>query len=188
MIRNPRHIFVWRNWCRCLSSSGLISSSFLVSSGCLRNSLSRFKSPRVSARVFILLFLDNNLQWVNKRLWIWTEERPTAFKLTDSFGSWLLIGWNAFPKCGEVISQLWLDEEISVFSFSCDQFYPKISVKMKSKTHIISVTKYYWSKLIFSLALFIRTWIHLATFKTCFSLETWFNYNFSFIEILTKQN
>ena len=56
----------------------------------------------------------------------WTSLRTDWFILTADF--WL--DETAFPTFEKVDSRLWLDEKISVWVFSCDRFYPKISVSM----------------------------------------------------------
>ena len=68
---------------------------------------------------FIANFREN--WWkLYKFLWMKIVWAPTTMWTRANWlihsDSWFLIGWNAFPTC-RVVSQLWLDEEISVWGF-----------------------------------------------------------------------
>ena len=63
-----------------------------------------------------------------KLLWVNNEE---AITITRDFDCRFLIGWNAFLKCEKVVSQIVIGWRNFSMSFSCDRFYPKISVSMK---------------------------------------------------------
>ena len=47
------------------------------------------------------------------------------------FDSWFLIGWNAFPHVRESRFAIVIGWRNFLKSFSCERFYPKISVSMK---------------------------------------------------------